>query len=112
VYTSGFLAEYGNAQSGVINMVPKEGGETWTTRLEAATVLPYYKTWGGSPYDKDNLYFSELLLNTEEWLKEDPTNPGKRSLAHTIRVVSPHKDLGLDIGKIGQAARKRYHLFK
>jgi hypothetical protein len=41
-----------------------------------------------------------------------PTNPGKRSLAHTIRVVSPHKDLGLDIGKIGQAARKRYHLFK
>jgi hypothetical protein len=41
-----------------------------------------------------------------------PTNPGKRSLAYAIRVVSPHKDLGLDIGKIGQAACRRYHLSK
>jgi len=41
-----------------------------------------------------------------------PTNPGKRSLAHAIRVVSPRKDLGLDIGEIGQAARRRYHLSK
>jgi hypothetical protein len=37
-----------------------------------------------------------------------PTNPGKRSLAHTIRVVSPHKDLRLDIGRIEESARKRY----
>jgi hypothetical protein len=41
-----------------------------------------------------------------------PTNLGKRSLAHKIRVVSPHKDLGLDIREIEQAARKRYHIFK
>ena len=33
VFTSGFSAEYGNAQSGVVNMVPKEGGDTWSTRI-------------------------------------------------------------------------------
>jgi hypothetical protein len=37
-----------------------------------------------------------------------PTNPGKRSLAHTIRVVSPGKDFGLALSKIEKAARQRY----
>jgi outer membrane receptor protein involved in Fe transport len=53
VLTSGFSAEYGNAQSGVINMVPKEGGSTWETHLEISGSTPYYKQIGGSPYDPD-----------------------------------------------------------
>lgn len=77
VYTSGFSAEYGNAQSGVINMVPKEGRDRWDTRLEVAMTPPYYKTWGGSVYSTENLKFYDLLIDTEEWLKENPTNPGK-----------------------------------
>ena len=64
VYTSGFSAEYGNAQSGVINMVTKEGREKWESRLEVSMTAPYYKVWeeffdedsnrtvkAGSPYD-------------------------------------------------------------
>jgi hypothetical protein len=39
-----------------------------------------------------------------------PTNPGKRSLNHTLRVISPRKDLGLNIDKIEKEARKRYHI--
>jgi hypothetical protein len=37
-----------------------------------------------------------------------PTNPGKRSRKHELRVVSPGKDLGLDIDQIEKEARKRY----
>jgi hypothetical protein len=39
-----------------------------------------------------------------------PTNPGKRSRNHTLHVISPRKDLGLDTDQIEKEARKRYHL--
>ncbi len=77
VYTSGFSAEYGNAQSGVVNMVTREGGEKWDTRLEFAANPPYYKTWGGSPYSTENLDFWQTLKNLEAWLEENPTQPGR-----------------------------------
>lgn len=77
VYTSGFSAEYGNAQSGVVNMVTKEGRDKWESRFELSSTAPYYKTWGGSVYDPENLMFVDELMNPEEWLKENPTQPGK-----------------------------------
>jgi len=89
VYTSGFSAEYGNAQSGVVNMVPKEGRTEWKSRLEFNMVLPYYKTFetrfdddssayyrGGSLYSPRNVDFYSILMDTTEWLKDDPFNPG------------------------------------
>jgi hypothetical protein len=39
-----------------------------------------------------------------------PTNPGKRSSKHKIRVLSPRKDLGLDIDQIEKEARERYRI--
>jgi hypothetical protein len=39
-----------------------------------------------------------------------PTNPGKRSLNHSLSVISPPKDLGLDTNRIEKKARKRYHI--
>jgi outer membrane receptor protein involved in Fe transport len=77
VYTSGFSAEYGNAQSGVVNMVARQGGDVWETRLEVAGIPSYFKTWGGSPYSTDNLYFYNMLWQTEAWLQENPTQPGR-----------------------------------
>lgn len=77
VYTSGFSAEYGNAQSGVVNMVTKEGTNRWNSRAEFSATVPYYKTWEGSVYSPDNLDFYDLLIDTEEWLKENPLNPGR-----------------------------------
>lgn len=74
VYTSGFSAEYGNAQSGVVNMVAKEGGEQWESRLEASSSMPRYKTFGGSVYDPNNLPFYKALSgDPEEWFKIDPS---------------------------------------
>ena len=77
VYTSGFSAEYGNAQSGVVNMVTKEGKSSWDSRIEFAATLPYYKSWGGSVYSPSNLDFFNRLFDTEEWLEENPLLPGR-----------------------------------
>jgi len=117
VYTSGFSAEYGNAQSGVVNMVPKEGGSKWQSRLEMASTLPYYKTWQGNPYDPKHLYFHALLSNLEEWMKENPTNPGKPlydlgygfgPIYLPLRIVWPPvfytRDDSLKIAQLGQRA--------
>ncbi|HNY90437.1 MAG TPA: TonB-dependent receptor [bacterium] len=76
VYTSGFSAEYGNAQSGVVNMVAKEGKSSWDSRMEFSSTLPYYKSWGGSPYSPENLDYFHLLYDPEEWLKDNPLLPG------------------------------------
>ncbi len=90
VYTSGFSAEYGNAQSGVINMVTKEGRETWESRLEVSITAPYYKVWeetfdadsnrtvaAGSPYSINSLDFYNTLFDTAEWLEDNPQQPGR-----------------------------------
>jgi hypothetical protein len=68
VLTSGFSAEFGNAQSGVINMVPKEGGDKWTSRIDLSMDLPHYQTWGGNPYSKENYPLYDILTNPEQWL--------------------------------------------
>lgn len=73
VLTSGFSAEYGNAQSGIVNMIPKEGGDTWKTTLDISGAMPGYKTWGGNPYNHENQQFFDLLARGEEWLKNDPS---------------------------------------
>lgn len=68
VYTSGFSAEYGNVQSGVINMVAKEGNsEKWETYFDISSTNAYYKTWGGSVYSEAYNDYFETLNNTEEW---------------------------------------------
>jgi len=77
VYTSGFSAEYGNAQSGVVNMVTKEGSSQWESRMEFSLTPPQYKTWDGSIYSASNLMFYDELKNTKAWLNENPTQPGR-----------------------------------
>lgn len=39
-----------------------------------------------------------------------PTNPGKRSPRYTLHVLSPEKDLGLNLEQIEKEARARYHV--
>ncbi|MGB2867252.1 MAG: carboxypeptidase-like regulatory domain-containing protein [Bacteroidota bacterium] len=68
VLTSGFSAEYGNAQSGVINMIPKEGGDKWISRIDLSMDVPHYRTWGGNPYSKDNFPLYNVLTDPEQWL--------------------------------------------
>lgn len=40
----------------------------------------------------------------------NPTNPGKRSLAYQLDLVSPEKDVGIDLDRIAKIAHERYQI--
>jgi outer membrane receptor protein involved in Fe transport len=97
VLTSGFSPEYGNAQSGVINMTPKEGGSKWQTHLEFSGNAPYYKQFDGSPYDPNkNMTFWEIGANPTQPLAF--MDPEYWNLQDASRQGQPYwKDNGLNI---------------
>ncbi len=73
VITSGFGAQYGNAQSGVVNISMKEGqSDRWRTRLETRTRMPGRKHFGPSVYDQNANPYLAALLNVNTWLRGDP----------------------------------------
>ncbi|MEA3432494.1 MAG: TonB-dependent receptor [candidate division WOR-3 bacterium] len=49
--TGGFNAEYGNAQSGVVNVIMKEGGDNYTGSVEYIYGPPQQKHFGNYLYD-------------------------------------------------------------
>lgn len=108
VYTSGFSAEYGNAQSGVVNMVTKEATDKWETSLEFSTNAPYYKTWDGSVYSPTKMQFYNILTDPNEWLKENPTQPGRPlfdagyGFGSTYLLPPYSREDSLHISRLGQ----------
>lgn len=92
VLTSGFSAEYGNAQSGVINMIPKEGGEKWSVRLNYELDLPHYQLWNGNPYSVDNMPFFKKLSQLNEWLTYYISDGNKKWLIREWSKYIPKSD--------------------
>ena len=73
VITSGFGAQYGNAQSGVVNISMKEGDRiSWKTRIESRMRLPGRKHFGPSAFDPDANDYIHLLKDEKVWLTGDP----------------------------------------
>lgn len=73
VITSGFGAQYGNAQSGVINISMKEGDtRAWNTRIESRMRTPGRKHFGPSAFDPNANDYIRLLLDEQIWLTGDP----------------------------------------
>ncbi|MBX2992856.1 MAG: TonB-dependent receptor [Bacteroidetes bacterium] len=73
VITSGFGAQYGNAQSGVVNISMKEGkSDKWSTRIETRTRAPGRKHFGPSAYDPGANPYLAILLGSDIWLQGDP----------------------------------------
>lgn len=74
VITSGFGAQYGNAQSGVVRISMKEGDRTdWSTRLETRLRAPGRKHFGTDVFDvEDQEYLRLLLVDEDIWLTGDP----------------------------------------
>jgi len=73
VITSGFGAQYGNAQSGVVNISMKEGDRhVWRTRFESRMRVPSRKHFGPSVFDPNANDYIKLLQNEEIWLTGDP----------------------------------------
>lgn len=74
VITSGFGAQYGNAQSGVVRISMKEGDrETWDAFMEVRARPPSRKHFGPSMFDSDRQEYLRLLLSGDRvWLEGDP----------------------------------------
>jgi hypothetical protein len=74
VITSGFGAQYGNAQSGVVRISMREGSRTaWDTRIETRMRAPGQRHFGPSVFDTQaNPYLRLLLEEGEIWLRGDP----------------------------------------
>jgi len=75
VVTSGFGAQYGNAQSGIVNITMKEGkSDKWRTTFESRVRAPGRKTFGPSVYDASANAYLAKLFNKNFWLTGDPDN--------------------------------------
>lgn len=75
VITSGFGAQYGNAQSGVVNISMKEGkSDKWRSSIETRLRMPGRKHFGPSVFDPNGNPYLATLLNESNWLLGDPNN--------------------------------------
>jgi outer membrane receptor protein involved in Fe transport len=72
VVTSGFGAQYGNAQSGVVNISMKEGKpDKWRGRIESRMRAPGLKYFGPSVYDMSANPYMQKLSDPNFWLHGD-----------------------------------------
>jgi outer membrane receptor protein involved in Fe transport len=78
VVTSGFGAQYGNAQSGIVNITMKEGkSDKWRSYAEINTRMPGKKYFGASPLDSNANTYLRTLSGEAAWhAANDPENPG------------------------------------
>lgn len=77
VTTSGFGAQYGNAQSGVVNISMKEGrADRWQGRAELRTRMPGYKHFGPSVFDERANPYLQILNSAEGWNGADLSASG------------------------------------
>ncbi len=85
VITSGFSAQYGNAQSGVINISMKEGrSNRWQARADVRARLPGYKHFGANVFDESANPYLSMLNTDEKWRGNDPTTNGLNPYWSTI----------------------------
>ncbi len=74
VVTSGFGAQYGNAQSGVVNITMKEGRrDAWRTRVETRLRAPGLKYFGPSVFDESAQPYMQKLADPNFWRYGDAT---------------------------------------
>jgi outer membrane receptor protein involved in Fe transport len=85
VITSGFSAQYGNAQSGVVNISMKEGkANKWTARGELRTRLPGRKHWGPSVWDPNANPYLQMLNSAAKWSQTDSNSTAGGKIYATI----------------------------
>jgi len=56
IQKGGFLAEYGNLRSGVIDVVTETGGSNYSFNFDSRYAPPDYKYWGPNKYTEDKSY--------------------------------------------------------
>jgi outer membrane receptor protein involved in Fe transport len=81
VITSGFGAQYGNAQSGVVNITMKEGkSDKWRSHAEINVRMPGRKHFGGSFFDTQANPYLRTMMTDSVW--NSPNNPESPGLGY------------------------------
>jgi outer membrane receptor protein involved in Fe transport len=78
IITSGFSAQYGNAQSGIVNITMKEGAaDKWSARGEVRSRLPGRKHFGPSLWDSAGNPYLAMRLTLDKWKGNEGTVSGR-----------------------------------
>ena len=73
IITGGFNAEYGQAQSGVFNIVTKDGAQSFTTYSEFRYTPPHTPHWGTALYDySTDRYWENTHARHLQWWIDNP----------------------------------------
>lgn len=84
VITSGFGAQYGNAQSGIVNITMKEGrADQWRSRFEVRARAPGLKYFGPSVFDQNAQPYLQKLADPNFWKYGDATTGNQPIVAWT-----------------------------
>ncbi len=104
IITSGFSSQYGNAQSGVVNISMKEGrGDKWTARAEARMRMPQRKHFGPSVWDPTANPYLAVLNSAEKWSEFDTNSSGGGKYYNSIGNGFDNR-YGKDSVTLGQVA--------
>ena len=77
IITGGLSAEYGNAQAGIINIVTKEGMDTFHGNFEYTNELSGKHHWGPNYFQSAD-HRGHMQWNEEEWVNEIDSLTGER----------------------------------
>jgi outer membrane receptor for ferrienterochelin and colicin len=90
VVTGGFTAEYGEAQSGIVNVITKEGGENISASVEYIYSPPGQRHFGNYIYDPNTQ--KEFLDHTLEDGSLDPVwwTPHRQNQLYDYRTIPDH----------------------
>ena len=75
VITGGMEAEYGNATSGAIHIITREGGKNFHGKGGFTYIPPGKKHWGGNVYDSP-IHKGRMKWGDATWENETYTDPG------------------------------------
>ncbi len=105
IITSGFSAQYGNAQSGVVNISMKEGrSDRWTARAEARVRAPQRKHFGPSVWDQSANPYLAILNSPERWSSIDSNSTNVNSKFYNSIGNGFDNRYGKDSVTLGQIA--------
>lgn len=105
IITSGFSAQYGNAQSGVVNISMKEGrSDKWTARAEARVRAPGRKHFGPSVWDPSANPYLAVLNSPLVWSSIDSNSTNQNSKYYNSIGNGFDGRYGRDSTTLGQIA--------
>ena len=99
VITGGYNAEYGNAQGGVVSMVTRDGGSSYSGMLDYRFTPAGQKHWGANVYDSP-MHRGSNRWDSADWVAEQIEIPADLDGDGANDIVQAHKRLDYT-GKMG-----------